>query len=65
MSASQYEVLKCEDCRKTLGYIYETVTMYPPAHVLKLITGVYQKINRTVFCEECFLRRRAEVAKHE
>jgi len=65
MSASQYELLKCDDCGKTLGYIYEAVKMWPPKIYLKLFTGYYQKIKRTTLCEECFLKRRTEIAKQE
>ena len=60
-----YEQLKCNLCGKTLGYIYETVRIDPPRLLLKLTRGASQKNDRTAFCEECFLKRKADIAKHE
>lgn len=65
MSASQYELLKCDDCGKTLGYVYVSVKTWPPQTLLRLSTGWRQKIEKTAFCEECFLRRKAEMTKHK
>jgi len=62
MKATKYELLKCDDCGKTLGYMYETVKMWPPRIYLRHFTGFYQKIKRYVFCEECFHKRKAEIA---
>lgn len=65
VSYSKYELLKCDKCGKKLGYVLETVRINPPRLVLRLTKGVSQKVSKTAFCEECFLRRKAEIAKSE
>jgi hypothetical protein len=61
MTASEYELLKCEDCGKTLGYIYVTVKTIPPKTLYRLAYGFpYQKIEKSAFCEQCFQRRTAQ-----
>lgn len=57
MSASQYELLKCAECKKILGHIYIDVKMYPPKTLTHLaIGGPLIKVKKTALCEECFNR---------
>jgi len=58
MAASQYEVLKCDDCGRRLGYIYIEVKILPPRGYIHLTAGgPLEKSEKTVFCEVCFQRR--------
>jgi len=62
MAASEYELLKCEDCGKTLGYIYVSVKIFPPKRWIHSVAGgPIQKIEKTALCEECFQKRKAEI----
>lgn len=64
MSALQYELLKCDNCGKTLGYIYISVKIYPPERWIRLTAGgPVKEIEKTAFCEECFQKRKAENSK--
>jgi hypothetical protein len=61
MSASQYELLKCDDCGKTLGYIHESVKVFPPKRWIRMwVGGPRIKIEKDVFCKECFEKMRAK-----
>jgi len=62
MSASQYELLKCDDCGKTLGYIYVSVKIYPPERWIRLVAGgPVKEIKKSAFCEGCFQRRKTGI----
>jgi len=64
MGASEYELLKCDNCGKTLGYIYVSVKIYPPELWIRLRAGgPVKKIEKTAFCEECFQKRKREVSR--
>jgi len=64
MGALQYEQLKCDNCGKTLGYIYISVKIYPPETWIRLTAGgPVKEIEKTAFCEECFQKRKAEIRK--
>jgi len=64
MSASQYKPLKCDNCGKTLGYIYISIKILPPEQWIRLTAGgPVKKIEKTAYCEECFQRRKAETAR--
>jgi len=66
VNASQYELLKCDGCGKKLGYIHISIKIYPSERWIHLVTGgPIKKIEKTVFCEDCFLRRKTEIAKCE
>jgi len=66
MSASQYELLKCDDCGKVLGYIYINVRIFPPERLIHLSSGgPLKKIEKSVFCEECFQKRATETGKRK
>jgi hypothetical protein len=55
MGAAQYEVLKCRNCGKTLGYIRMDVKVYPPKLWIRLFAGgPLIKIEKDVICKECF-----------
>jgi hypothetical protein len=43
MGGVRYELLKCDDCGKTLGYVHACI-----------------KIEKDVFCEECFEKRKTD-----
>ena len=68
MAAYQYELVKCEGCGKTLGYIRVTVRTRPPP-----ITPRYwflsdrspPRIEKTAFCEECFLQGKTGISKRK
>jgi len=62
MSASEYELLKCGDCGKTLGYVYVSVKTFPPETLIRLQCGFYQKIEKSAFCEQCFRKRKAKTS---
>jgi len=56
-----YELLKCDDCGKTLGYMHESVKVFPPKGWIRLIAGdPIIKIEKDVFCEECFEKRKTD-----
>jgi len=54
MSTFKYELLKCENCGKVLGYIYVSVKTFPPETLIRLRSGFLQKIEKSAFCEQCF-----------
>jgi len=55
LSMAQYELLKCANCGKTLGYITINVKMFPPKFWTRLVAGgPLIKIEKDAFCEECF-----------
>jgi len=61
MSACEYELLRCEECGKALGYIYVSLKTIPPKALYRLFYGFpYQKIEKSAFCEQCFLKREAK-----
>jgi hypothetical protein len=65
MKASQYELLKCDGCGKTLGYIYVSVKIFPPERWIRLAAGgPIKKIKKAALCEQCFLGSKADIAKH-
>jgi hypothetical protein len=52
---AQYELLKCANCGKTLGYITINVKMFPPKSWTRLVAGgPLIKIEKDALCEECF-----------
>jgi len=64
MGALQYELLKCDNCGKMLGYIYIRVKIFPPEQLIHLTaSGPVKEIEKTAFCEECFQKRIAEINK--
>jgi len=64
MSASQYEPLQCDNCGKTLGYIYISVKILPPEQWIRLTAGgPIKKIEKTAYCEECFQKRKMETSR--
>jgi hypothetical protein len=64
LNTFQYELLKCDECGKTLGYIHISVKIYPPERWIRLAAGgPIKKIQKTTFCEDCFLQRKTEIAK--
>ena len=66
VNASQYELLKCDGCGRKLGYIHISIKIYPPERWIHLVAGgPIKKIEKTVFCEDCFLQRKTEIAKCE
>jgi len=59
MSTTSYELVKCDNCGKTLGYIRIDVKVFPPKTWYKLIAGGPSiKVEKDVLCEECFSRLR-------
>jgi len=66
MAASQYELLKCENCGKTLGYIHVSPKMrlsdFLPARYWLHVTPTSQ-FEKTALCEPCFKQRLEEVLK--
>ncbi len=64
MSTYKYELLKCENCGKVLGYIYVSVKTFPPETLIRLTSGFYQKIEKSAFCEQCFQKRKAKTSKN-
>jgi len=63
LTAREYELLKCQDCGKTLGYIYVTVKTFPPKRYIRAVAGgPIEKIEKTAFCEDCFEKRKREVS---
>ncbi len=66
MSASHYELLKCEGCGKTLGYIYASAKTWPPPMTPRyglLYRSLPTRIEKIAFCETCFLEKQAEISK--
>ena len=54
MSMAQYELLKCANCGKILGYIRIDVKMFPPKTWTRLVAGgPLIKIEKDALCEEC------------
>ena len=50
MGGVRYELLKCDDCGKTLGYVHESVKVFPPKGWIRLIAGgPIVKIEKDVF----------------
>ena len=66
MAAYQYELLKCEDCGKTLGYIYISAkTGFPRLLAIRYwwLPESSPEIKKTAFCESCFQKRLDETSK--
>jgi len=67
MAAYQYELLKCERCGKTLGYIYVSAKRgFPGLFATRywLLQGKQSpEIEKTAFCESCFQERQEEISK--
>jgi len=66
MAAYQYQLLKCEDCGKTLGYIYVSAKMgfpRPFASRYWWLPESSPEIKKTAFCESCFQKRLNETSK--
>jgi hypothetical protein len=65
MADYDYELLKCDSCGKTLGYIYIQAKIGVPG----LIANRYwfpqrapsQELEKTAYCETCFQKRLEEV----
>jgi hypothetical protein len=58
MSVFEYELLKCEDCGKRLGYIHVCLKTFPPKALYRLYAGFpHQKIEKTALCESCFQKK--------
>ena len=61
MDRFRYELLKCGGCGKTLGYIYVSVKVFPPEGLIHLkLGGPIIKIEKDVFCKECFEKRKTD-----
>ncbi len=61
MDRIRYELLKCNDCGKKLGYMHESVKVFPPKTWIRLIAGGPTiRIERDVFCKECFEKRKTD-----
>jgi len=61
MGIVRYELLKCDDGGKTLGYAHESVKVFPPKGWIRLTAGgPVTKIEKDVFCEECFEKRKTD-----
>ena len=59
MGGVRYELLKCDDCGKTLGYVHESVKVFPLKGWIRLIAGgPIVKIEKDGFCEVCFEKRK-------
>jgi len=57
MGVAQYELLKCGNCGKPLGYIRIDVKVFPPKSWIRLVAGgPLINIEKNVLCEECFER---------
>ena len=57
MNPFQFEILKCDKCGKTLGYMHVSVRIFPPEEWIRLVAGGPKKeIEKIVFCEECSQR---------
>jgi len=55
MGMTSYELLKCDHCGKTLGYIRIDVKVYPPKSLIRLVAGgPLTKVEKHVLCQECF-----------
>jgi hypothetical protein len=67
MAANQYQLLKCEGCGKTLGYIYIGPKR---GYLMPLISPRYwplysPEMEKTAFCETCYQKRMEEISKGE
>jgi len=66
MSSYQYELLKCEGCGQTLGYIYISAKLGFSGMITTRYWGLHQpalEVEKTAFCETCFQKRVEEVSK--
>jgi len=67
MTALQYELLKCVDCGKTLGYIYVSAKLGLSGTIAtrywNLINQPALNVEKTAFCETCFQKRVDEISK--
>ena len=62
MTTQAYELLKCEDCGKPLGYVHVEVKIFPPRRYIRAVAGgPIERIEKTAFCEACFQKRKAEI----
>jgi hypothetical protein len=65
MDTGKYELLKCLNCGKTLGYIRLDVKVYPPKTLIHLTAGgPVINVEKDAYCEECF-RRLTEKRGHD
>jgi len=61
MGRVRYELLKCDACGKTLGYLHESVKVFPPKSWIRMLAGgPIIKIEKDVLCEECFKKRKRD-----
>jgi len=66
MSANEYQLLKCEGCGKTLGYIYISPKR---SYLMPLLYPRYwpvyspRELEKTAYCETCFKKRLEEISK--
>jgi hypothetical protein len=59
LSGAEYELVKCANCGKILGYIRVDVKMLPPKTWTRLVAGgPLIKIEKDALCEECFRQLR-------
>jgi hypothetical protein len=59
MAEPKYELVRCEKCGKTLGYIYISARIsyvgFMPARYWLLPTGqTSAKVEKVAYCESCF-----------
>ncbi len=58
MSMTPYELVKCGNCGKTLGYMRVEVKVFPPKSWIRLASGgPLIKIEKDALCRECFEQR--------
>ena len=61
MGRVRCELLKCDDCGKTLGYMHESVKIFPPKGWIRLIAGgPIIKIEKEVFVKNV-LRKEKQI----
>jgi hypothetical protein len=61
MGRGRYKLLKCDACGKRLGYLHESVKVFPPKSWIRLVAGGPTiKIEKDVLCEECFKKRKTD-----
>jgi hypothetical protein len=69
MSAYQYELLKCEGCHQTLGYIYVSAKLGFSGMIATRYWNLHNQpaleIEKTAFCENCFQKKLDEISKGE
>ena len=61
MGRVRYELLRCDDGGKTLGYVYESVKVFPPKGWIRLTAGgPIIKIEKDVFVKNV-LRKEKQI----